>query len=66
MKKLEQIAEYKSCLTCVHRRPYPASMKNGQPEYRCFHCGMAPDTGKETVMPEDSCDYWDKVTLDNE
>ena len=66
MVKIEQIAGFTSCLTCVHRRPYPGSVKDGKTTYYRFQCGRAPDTGRELVRPEESCDKWDGITLNCE
>jgi hypothetical protein len=63
MVKIEQVAEFRSCLTCVHRRPYPCAVKNGEPVYYRFLCGMSLDSGKDLVKPEEVCDFWNKATL---
>jgi hypothetical protein len=64
MLKIKQVAEFKSCLTCVHRKPYPASMRNGKPEFNRFFCGLSLDSLKELVKPEEVCNFWQGVTLD--
>ena len=64
MIKMNQVAEFKSCLTCVYRKPYPADMRSGQPVFYRFLCGLALDSLKELVTPEDVCDFWKGVTLD--
>ena len=66
MIKINQVAEFKSCLTCVHRKPYPAAMRNGQPEFYRFFCGLFLDSLKELVRPEEVCSFWKGVTLDFE
>lgn len=66
MLKISQVAGFKSCLTCVHRKPYPAATRNGQPVFYRFFCGLSPDSLKESVKPEEVCDYWQGITLDVE
>ena len=66
MIKMNQVAEFKSCLTCVHRKPYPASIRNGQPVFYRFFCGLSLDSSKELVRPEEVCHFWKGVTLDVE
>jgi len=58
-----QLAECKYCLTCVHRKPYPASMKTGYPVFYRFLCGLSIDSGKELVRPEESCPHWHGASL---
>ena len=62
MIKIQQVAEFKSCLTCVHRKPYPATIRNGQPIFYLFVCGLAMDSSRDLVRPEDSCDFWKSAT----
>lgn len=62
MVKLSQVIEFKSCLTCVYRKPYPASMREGQPVFYRFFCSISPDSLKDVVRPEDSCGCWKEVT----
>ncbi len=64
--RLAQIAEFRSCVTCVYRRWYPPSTQNGQQIFSRFFCGMAADTGKAIVKPEDVCDDWKGVALNAE
>ena len=64
MIKIKQVAEFKSCLTCVHRKPYPASMRSGEPVFDRFLCRLSLDSLKELVKPQDVCDFWSGVTLD--
>ena len=66
MIKIEQVAEFKSCLTCVHHKPYPASTRHGYAEFYRFLCGLSMDSGKELVRPEEVCNHWKGVTLDVE
>lgn len=63
MIKINQVAKFKSCLTCVHRKPCPASMRNGKPEFCRFFCGLSLDSLKELVKPEEVCTFWKGVTL---
>jgi hypothetical protein len=59
---INQVAEFKSCLTCVYRKPYPASMQTGEPVFYRFLCGLSLDSQKELVRPEEVCHHWKGVT----
>lgn len=61
--KINQVAEFKSCVTCVYRKPYPATMREGQPVFFRFLCSLSPDSQKEVVRPEEVCPCWKGVTL---
>jgi hypothetical protein len=61
--KIEDIVKLKYCLTCVYRKMYPATMRNGQPVFFRFICGLSLDSLKEVVRPEDKCNFWKDVTL---
>ena len=61
--KIEQVATFKSCLTCAYRKPYPASMKKGEPVFHCFYCSLALDSLKSVVKPGEVCKFWKGVTL---
>lgn len=63
MTKIKQVAEFKSCLTCVYHKPYPPSMRNGQPVFTHFFCGLSLDSQKSVVRPEDVCNFWKGITL---
>lgn len=63
MITVSQVAEFRSCITCVYRRQYPPSLREGEPIFFRFFCERAPDTGKAIVRPEEVCDYWRGVTL---
>ena len=56
--KIEQVAEFRSCLTCVHRKPFPAAMRDGEPVFYRFLCGLSMDSAKELVRPEEVCEHW--------
>ena len=62
MVKINQVAGFKSCLTCVHRKPYPPTKRNGKYVFYYFVCGLAMDSSRVLVRPEDSCDFWQAVT----
>ena len=62
MVKINQVASFKSCLTCVYRKPYPATKRNGQSVFYCFVCGLAMDSSRVLVRPEEFCDYWQAAT----
>ena len=64
--KLEQVAEFKSCLTCVYRKLHPPAMQTGRPEFYYFGCRRSCDSAKDMVKPGDVCDCWRGVTLDGE
>lgn len=64
--KIEQVAEFRSCLTCVHRKPYPAAMRDGQPVFYRFLCGLSMDSSKELVKPEEQCEHWKGVEVGGE
>lgn len=49
MVDINQIVEFKSCLTCVYRKPYPASIFNGQPVFYRFLCGLSMESCKELI-----------------
>ncbi len=66
MIKINQVAEFKSCLTCVYRKPYPAAMSSGQPVFYCFFCSLALDSNKDIVKPQEVCNMWKGVTLDSD
>ena len=61
--KIEQVVEYKACITCVYRRPYPAGMREGQPVFYRFYCSLAADSNKELVRPEEVCKFWKGASL---
>ena len=61
--KIHKVVEFRSCVTCVYRKPYPASMRSGQPVFFCFFCSLSMDSGKEVVKPEEVCDFWKGVVL---
>jgi len=63
MVRLSQVAEFKSCITCVYRKLYPAALRKEGPIFFAFHCERSVDSGKSVVRPEDVCDYWRGVTL---
>ena len=63
MVRLSQVAEFRSCLTCMYRRQYPPSLRKGGPVFFQFYCDLAADSGKSIVKPEDACDYWKGVAL---
>ncbi len=60
---IDDVAQFRSCLTCVFRRPYPASMKTSQPVFYRFQCQRAFDSNKGMVRPEDVCPHWAGATL---
>jgi hypothetical protein len=61
--KINQIVENKICLTCVYRKLYPPTMRDGQPVFFRFLCGLSMDSQKDIVRPEDSCKCLKSVTL---
>ena len=61
--KITQVVEYKACVTCVYRKPYPASVREGQPFFYLFLCSLATDSNKELVRPEDICHCWKGATI---
>ena len=66
MLKIDEVAGFKSCLTCVYRKPYPPAMSSGQPVFYCFYCSLSLDSLKETVKPQEVCNFWKGATLDTE
>lgn len=64
MVKMNQVAEFKSCLTCVYRKPYPTDMRSGQPVFNHFLCSLALDSLKDVIKPDDVCDFWKGANLD--
>lgn len=63
MIKLSQVAEFRSCITCIYRRYYPPSKEKGEQIFSRFFCGRAGDTGKAIVRPEDVCAIWKGAAL---
>ena len=61
--KIHKVVEFRSCLTCVYRKPYPATTGAGQPVFFRFLCGLSMDSLKELVRPEEVCDFWKGVIL---
>ncbi|MDD5038769.1 MAG: hypothetical protein PHN78_05575 [Dehalococcoidales bacterium] len=61
--KVNQVVESRCCTTCVHRKPYPPTMRTGQPVFFRFLCGLPVDAQKEIVRPEEVCEHWQGVTL---
>jgi hypothetical protein len=60
---IEQVAEFRSCLTCAHRRPHAPSVRNGELRYSVFYCGASWNTGKSTLGPQEVCEHWQRVTV---
>ena len=56
--KIDQVVEFKACITCVYRRPYPAAIREGKPVFYRFYCSLAADSNKELVRPEEACKLW--------
>ncbi len=63
MLKIKQVAEFKSCLTCAHRKSYTPSNKKGQRIFDRFLCANAAFSSRELVKPEEVCDFWQIVNL---
>lgn len=61
--KVEQVAEFRCCITCVYRKPYPPAVQGEQPVFFRFLCSLSPDSQKEVVRPEEVCGCWKGVTL---
>lgn len=61
--KIEQVAQFKSCLTCAYRKFYPPSRKAGNMEFKNFSCQAAMITGKSIVKPQFVCEHWKSVTI---
>lgn len=61
--KVNQVAEFKCCITCVYHKPYPPMMRTGQPVFYRFLCSLSIDSQKEVVRPEEVCGCWKGVTL---
>jgi hypothetical protein len=61
--KINQVAEFKSCLTCVYHKPYPPTTRDSQPVFFRYFCGLSADSQKEVVRPEEVCDCWKGITL---
>ncbi|MDO9333407.1 MAG: hypothetical protein Q7T57_02655 [Dehalococcoidales bacterium] len=61
--KIEQVVEFKACLTCVYRKLYPPTTRSQQPVFFRFICSLAFDSNKDIVRPEDVCKFWKGVTL---
>jgi hypothetical protein len=61
--KIDDVVELRSCLTCVYRKLYPPTMRNGQPVFFRFLCSLSIDSLKEVVKPEDKCNFWKGVIL---
>lgn len=61
--KVNQVAEFKCCLTCVYRKPYPASTRGGNLVFYRFLCGLAMDSLKDLVRPEENCGLWKGASL---
>jgi hypothetical protein len=61
--KIEDIVAFRSCLTCVYRKLYPPTTRNGQQVFHRFFCSLAIDSLKDVVRPEDECKFWKGVIL---
>ena len=61
--KIHKVVEFRSCLTCVYRKPYPATMRYGAPVFLQFFCSLSTESQKEVVRPEEACDCWKGVAL---
>jgi len=66
---IDDVAAFKSCLTCVYRKPYPASMRSGCPVFQRFYCSLAVDSLKPVVTrmrsaPAGPAPPWKKISLD--
>ena len=64
--KVNQVAEFRCCLTCVYRKPYPPSTRGGNVVFSRFFCGLAMDSNKDIVKPEEKCSHWKGASLDME
>ena len=62
--RIEQIANFKSCLTCGFRKFQLPSNRNGELVFKRFTCAIAGTTGKDVVSPEYVCEHWKGVTLE--
>ena len=60
---IHNVVEFRSCLTCVYRKPYPATTRAGQTVFFRFLCGLSMDSLKVLVRPEEVCDFWKGVIL---
>jgi hypothetical protein len=61
--KINDVVKFKSCVTCVYRKPYPPATREGQPVFFRFLCSRGEDSQKEVVRPEESCDCWKGADL---
>ena len=61
--KIDDVVEFRRCLTCVYRKLYPPTTRNGQPVFFRFLCSLSIDSSKEVVRPEDECNFWKGVIL---
>ncbi len=61
---IEDVSNFRCCLTCVHRKPYPASMRTGRPVFQHFYCSLSMDSQRPVVTPVDVCPHWTGASLE--
>jgi hypothetical protein len=62
--KIEQVAAFRSCLTCAYRKFYPASAGDGKSVFDHCYCHLAMVSSKSIVKPQDVCPHWTGMTVD--